>query len=101
WEEAIAEQENLMFEELEAELRQAIQELPELAELADHLVIDITADGLQIQIIDRDNRSMFKSASAELYDYARLLLSQIAGRIRSVPNRLMITGHTDAQNYAR
>lgn len=101
WQQVMAERENLMFEELEAELRQAIQEMPDLAALAEHLVVDVTEDGLRIQLIDKDHRSMFKSASAELYDYAKVLLRQIGERVRKVPNRIMITGHTDDQSFSR
>lgn len=101
WQEVLAEREDLMFEELETELRQAIQEMPDLSALAEHLVVDVTDDGLRIQLIDKDNRSMFKSASAEPYDYAKALLRQIGERVRKVPNRIMITGHTDDLNFSR
>lgn len=101
WQKVMAEREDLMFEELEAELRQAIQEMPELAALAEHLIIDVTEDGLRIQIIDKDHRSMFRTGTADLYDYTKVMLRQIGERIRRVQNRIMITGHTDAAAFRR
>lgn len=97
WKKAMAERENQAFEQLEAQLRQAIQDMPELASLSDNLVVDITEDGMRIQVIDKDNRAMFKNGTSDLYGYARAMLQQIADRIDRVPNRIMITGHTDSQ----
>lgn len=96
WQKLMAERENQTFKELEAQLRRAIQESPDLAPMADHLVIDITDEGLRIQLIDRDNRAMFRTGTAELYAYARAMLQHIAHRIGRTSNRIMITGHTDA-----
>ncbi len=101
WKKAIAAQEDKTFQELESNLRQAIQEMPDLAALSEHLVIDITDEGMRIQLIDKDNRSMFKTGTAELYTYAQNMLRQIGERINRLPNRIMITGHTDTTPFER
>ena len=94
-----AELEQRRFEEAERALRQAIQDIPELAELAQHLIIDQTPEGLRIQIVDQAAESMFPSGSAQMYDHTRLLLVQIARVIRQLPNRIAISGHTDARPF--
>ncbi len=95
----LAQREQHRFEDAEAELRQAIQDLPELAQLAQHLIIDMTPEGLRIQIVDQAAESMFPLGSAYMYDHTRLLLQQIARVIQRLPNRISITGHTDATPY--
>ena len=95
----LAELERRRFEEAQAALTQAIQELPDLAALAKHLIIDMTPEGLRIQIVDQEARSMFPSGSAQMYEPTRLLLAQIARVIQRLPNRIAISGHTDATPY--
>ncbi|MEX1146820.1 MAG: flagellar motor protein MotB [Sphingomonadales bacterium] len=99
WEQALALREERAFEELETDLRQSIQEMPELAAMAENLVIDITEDGMRIQLIDKDQRSMFRPGGATLYDYARTMLTEIARKVEKMPNRVDITGHTDATPF--
>ncbi|MDA5193446.1 flagellar motor protein MotB [Govanella unica] len=100
WQKAMSERENQAFAELEAQLRQAIQDVPELASMTDHIVVDITDDGMRIQVIDKDNRAMFKNGTSDLYGYARTMLQQIANRLVRTPNRITVTGHTDSQPAA-
>ena len=95
----LAELEQRRFGEAVAELRQAIQELPDLAQLAQHLIIDMTPEGLRIQIVDQAAESMFPLGSTQMYDHTRLLMRQIARVIERLPNRIAITGHTDARPY--
>ena len=95
--EAIEEQQ---FEAAERQLREAIARDPELAELAENLLIDRTPEGLRIQIIDRDRYSMFPRSSARMYERTRQLLGLVARAISDMPNRLAISGHTDATPFA-
>ena len=95
--EAIEEQQ---FEAAERQLREAIARDPELAELAENLLIDRTPEGLRIQIIDRDRYSMFPRSSARMYERTRQLLGLVARAIADMPNRLAISGHTDATPFA-
>ena len=96
---AMAEAEQLAFETAADELYQAMQALPELVDLVDHLVVDQTPEGLRIQIVDRDNQSMFPRGSANLYPDTRRIVELIAGVIAQMPNAISITGHTDATPF--
>ena len=88
--------EGLMFE-----LKQAVQENPTLKSFGDRLLMDLTAEGLRIQAIDKGNASMFPSGSAELEPFSFALLKELAEVISTVPNRISISGHTDGRPYNR
>ena len=77
-------------------LRQALQDMPELAELSKNIIIDQTPEGLRIQLVDQEGRSMFNPGSATPNDRAKLLLRAIAKIINQLPNRISIYGHTSA-----
>jgi len=96
---AIAQREQKEFEAAEQSLRQAMQDLPELAELSKNLIIDQTPEGLRIQIVDQEGRPMFPPGSAEPYDRAVTLIDQVAKVIQRLPNRIAISGHTDSASF--
>src|SRR6195952_1823249 len=77
-------------------LRQALQDMPELAELSKNIIIDQTPEGLRIQLVDQEGRSMFNQGSATPNDRAKLLLRAISKIINQLPNRISIYGHTSA-----
>jgi chemotaxis protein MotB len=77
-------------------LRQALQDMPELAELSKNIIIDQTPEGLRIQLVDQEGRSMFNTGTAVPNDRAKLLLRAIAKIINQLPNRISIYGHTSA-----
>jgi len=77
-------------------LRQAMQSMPELAELSKQLIIDQTPEGLRIQLVDQEGRSMFDNNSARPNARAQVLLRAVARVINQLPNRISITGHTSA-----
>src|SRR6202035_2410760 len=79
-----------------ASLRQALQDLPELTEISKHIVIEESKDGLNIEIVDQDGRSMFPEGSKEPYERTRRLLEKLSAPLKSTPYRLRITGHTAA-----
>jgi chemotaxis protein MotB len=79
-------------------LRQALQEMPELAELSKQIQIDITPEGLRIQLVDQEGRSMFKEGVATPNDRAKILLRAVAKIINQLPNRVSISGHTSANS---
>ena len=91
--------EEARFDEAEQALRQAIESVPELRQLADHLLIDHTPDGLRIQIVDRDKLSMFPLGSAKMHDHTRRLMQLVVGAVGQLSNRLAIKGHTDATPF--
>ena len=77
-------------------LRQALQSLPEITELSSQVIFEQTKDGLNIEIVDHDGRSMFPEGAKEPYDRARILMQKLAGQIKALPYRLTVTGHTSA-----
>ncbi len=79
-----------------ASLRQAWQELPEISELSESLLVEETPEGLHIQLVDQEGRSMFPPGSTDPYERTRKLLAKMAPVLRKLPNRIAITGHTDA-----
>jgi chemotaxis protein MotB len=93
---ARSRREDAQFENAEMSLRQALQDMPELAELSKHVLIDETPEGLRIQLVDQEGRPMFEPGSAEPTDRARTLLRAIANVVVELPNRVTISGHTDA-----
>jgi chemotaxis protein MotB len=79
-----------------ASLRQALQDLPELAEVSKHIMIEETKQGLNIEIVDQDGRSMFADGSKEPYERTRRLVQKLAGQFKSMQHRMTISGHTAA-----
>lgn len=84
------------FDELKLILEETIDSNPVLKEFKDQILIDITPDGLRLQIIDQDKRPMFDSGSAKLKPYSKEVLHELAKVIDELPNPISITGHTDA-----
>ncbi|MGB8275161.1 MAG: flagellar motor protein MotB, partial [Alphaproteobacteria bacterium] len=96
----LADAEEKQFNEAEHLLRQAIQDVPDLKDLAENLIIEQTPEGLRIQIVDQDRMSMFPRGSIVMHDKARLLMHKVAEVIKKMPQKITITGHTDATPYA-
>ena len=96
---AMANREQEAFEDMATDLNLSIQDNAELSQLKDQVIIDMTEDGMRIQLVDKDNRSMFKSNTAELYSYAERMLQLIAEKVGKLPNRISIAGHTDSKPY--
>ncbi len=84
------------FESAAQSLRQAMQNLPELAELSKQVLVDVTPEGLRIQLVDQEGRAMFNEGSSQPNDRARLLLRSIAKVINQLHNRISISGHTSS-----
>ncbi|MEE8515944.1 MAG: flagellar motor protein MotB [Alphaproteobacteria bacterium] len=97
----LAEHEEKMFRDAEAALRKAIGNIPELRGFIDSLQIDHTPQGLRIQIHDQERASMFPLGSALMYGHTRKLLQQVVKAIIKLPNKISLTGHTDATPYSR
>ncbi len=85
---------------LKEQIEKMIEMNPNLAQFKSQLLLDLTAEGLRIQIVDEKNRPMFDSASSELKPYTKDILRNIGMVLNSVDNRISLTGHTDAQPYA-
>ncbi len=85
---------------LKAQLNELIEASPFLKQYRNQLFIDITSEGLRIQIIDEKNRPMFDLGSAQLKPYAREILLALCAPLNEVRNGITLTGHTDAKPYA-
>ncbi len=89
-------QETRAFARAEMSIRQSLNDLPELAELSKHIIIDETPEGLRIQLVDQEGRSMFPTDSAVPYERTRVLIKAIAKTLSQLPNRITLGGHTDS-----
>lgn len=92
-------QERARLEELMQQLQAAIEKSQALAPFKDQLLLDITPEGLRIQIVDKQNRPMFDLGSAQLRPYTTTILQELSGFINRVPNRISLSGHTDDAAY--
>jgi chemotaxis protein MotB len=79
-----------------ASLRQALQDMPELTEISKHIMFEETKQGLNLEIVDQDGRSMFPDGSKDPYERTRRLIERLAIPLKQTPLRLTITGHTAA-----
>jgi len=84
---------------LKKKIEDAIDASPTLSKFKKQLLLDITTEGLRIQIVDEQNRPMFASSKAELQPYAQQILHEIGQMLNGVPNKVSLSGHTDAVPY--
>jgi chemotaxis protein MotB len=75
-------------------LRQALQDMPDIAEMSKNIIVEDTKDGLNVSLIDQDGRSMFGQGSIQPYERTRRILEYLAPTLRRLSQRLTITGHT-------
>ncbi len=94
-------QDQQRLEALMQALEEAISRSQALEPFKDQLLIDLTPEGLRIQIVDQQNRPMFDLGSSSLKPYTTNILHELAGFINRVPNHISLTGHTDVTAYAR
>jgi chemotaxis protein MotB len=85
---------------LKKRIEEVIEARPNLKAFKNQLLIDITSEGLRIQIVDEKNRPMFALARAELQPYTREILHEIGQTLNDVPNKISLSGHTDATPYS-
>ena len=85
---------------LKARIETAIDANQALKQYRNQMMIDITSEGLRIQIVDEKNRPMFALAKADLQSYTREILTEIGHTLNDVPNKISISGHTDAAAYS-
>ena len=79
-----------------ASLRQALQDMPELTEISKHIIFEETKQGLNLEIVDQDGRSMFADGSKEPYERTKRLIEKLAIPLKQTPLRISISGHTAA-----
>jgi len=94
------EEERRQLDALMQDLKEAISKSQALQPFKDQLLLDITPEGLRIQIVDAQNRPMFDLGSSRLKPYTVAILNEVAQYLKTVSNRVSITGHTDTSPYA-
>ena len=88
------------LEKLKDKLEQEIKAKKELEKLAKQIEITITPEGLRIELLEDKNGTFYKTGSAQLSSSGQELLSLLAGELKTLPNALLIEGHTDATAYS-
>lgn len=96
---AMAEREQAQFEAAADALRQAIETVPELAQLEDSLLIEQTPEGLRIQLVDQAGYSMFALGSSQPNAETRKLVQLVSRVVNQLSNKISISGHTDSRGY--
>ena len=91
--------ERMKLEGLKKRIEQAIEANPALKKFENQLLLDITTEGLRIQIVDEQNRPMFALGKAELQTYTKTILREIGKMLNDVSNKISLTGHTDAKPF--
>lgn len=87
------------LEDLKNAVENAIESNPGLQKFKNQILLDITSEGLRIQIVDEKNRPMFQLGRAELEPYTKEILHAIGKVLNEVPNKISLSGHTDAAVY--
>ncbi len=98
--ELLEKAENERLRSLKKKIEEIIENSPMLRQYKKQLLLDITSEGLRIQIVDEQNRPMFALARAEVQPYMREILHEIGMSLNEVPNRISLSGHTDATPYS-
>jgi chemotaxis protein MotB len=96
----LARNEALRLQELKGRIEHVIESNASLKPFRNQILLDITTEGLRIQIADEFSRPMFASGSAQMQPYSRDILREIGNALNDVPNRIGISGHTDSQPYS-
>lgn len=94
------QQEKKQLEALMQELTEAISKSQALEPFKDQLLLDLTPEGLRVQIVDKQNRPMFDLGGSALKPYTQIILRELANYLNHVPNRISLTGHTDTAAYS-
>ncbi|MDX1914532.1 MAG: flagellar motor protein MotB [Methylophilus sp.] len=97
--EALKKAETAKLEQLKKKIEESIDANETLKKFKDQLLLDITSEGLRVQIVDEQNRPMFASSKADLQPYAREVLHEIGKMLNGVENKISLSGHTDAAPY--
>ncbi|POZ61125.1 flagellar motor protein MotB [Chromobacterium alticapitis] len=94
------QQEQARLDQLQQKIQRTIDSSALFKEYKNQLKLEMTPEGLKIQIVDEQNRPMFDSGSSRMLPHTRVLLQQLASELNQLPNRISISGHTDAKPFA-
>jgi chemotaxis protein MotB len=96
---ALAREESNKMQAMKRKLEDLIETDPKLSPYKKQLLIDITTEGLRVQVVDEKNRPMFALSSAELEPSAKMILQKLASTFNGLPNKISLSGHTDAKPF--
>ncbi len=99
-EKEIQRREEKNFDAAKKQIEDALDADSELKDLKKNLVVDMTPEGLRIQIVDQEGEAMFPSGSAQMFDKTQKLMKLVGNVIRNLPNQVSVRGHTDSQSYS-
>lgn len=88
------------LDKLQEKLEQAVRELPELKQLEKNVQMTVTNEGLRIELLENEGGLWFESGSSALKDSGREMMTLLGAQLKSLPNKLVVEGHTDAKPYA-
>ena len=94
------QRETISLSDLKGRIERLIEDNLVLRQFKNQLLMDVTTEGLRIQIIDEQNRPMFDTNSAELKPYSKEILREIGNALNAVPNKVSFSGHTDAVQFS-
>ncbi|AVG17090.1 MULTISPECIES: flagellar motor protein MotB [Chromobacteriaceae] len=94
------QKEQASLNQLQQKIQQTIDQSDLFKQYKNQLKLEMTPEGLKIQIVDEQNRPMFDSGSSRMLPHTRVLLQQLASELNQLPNRISISGHTDAKPFA-
>jgi chemotaxis protein MotB len=87
------------LETLHSQLKESLAAMNNVTDIADQVPVEITADGLQIEILDKEKLAFFDLNNATIKPVMQKVLTIIARELKGLPNKLIISGHTDARAY--
>jgi chemotaxis protein MotB len=96
----LAAQELAKLQGLKRRFEEAINKDPKLAQFKNQIKLELTPEGLQVSVVDEQNRAMFDTGRAALKDYTVEIMHAIGGLLNGVDNAISLAGHTDANQYA-
>ncbi len=99
-ESALKKEEERKMQDMKRALEDLIDSNPKLTPFKNQLLIDVTSEGLRVQIVDEQNRPMFALSSAELSATAKSIIKELAPTLNEMPNKISLSGHTDAKPFA-
>ena len=88
-----------VLEQAAQRMREAIEQLPDFSKIKDRVNIEVTSEGLRIELIDTANESFFEVGRAELHADSKQLLGVIARELGKIPNKIALEGHTDGRAF--
>lgn len=98
--EELAKKENEKYKKTADQIKQAIAEDPDLQQLSKNIIVDMTPEGLRIQIVDEEGQAMFAKGSAQMFEKTQKLMEKLSDIINdNTENELSIRGHTDGTPY--